>query len=80
MNLKNKEELKTKLETLTDLLKCVPSDLIYEHTEIHMEHSSNMMLSSIVGLMAHGDKRLALNFLLRMVKDVTNQIKFELGE
>jgi hypothetical protein len=78
MNLKQKEDLRNRLLGLTELLSCVDPEFTYEHSEIVMSESANRLLGNLIGLTCHGDKRLALNFLLRMLKDVTNQVRFEL--
>jgi hypothetical protein len=78
MNLKQKEELKANLDSLDELLRCVPKELIYEHSIIVMQQSSNALLGHLIAIQCGGDRLLALNFLLRMLKDTTHQIKGEL--
>lgn len=79
MNLKEKEILKQKVESLEELLKCVDSSFIYESTTFTVNQLTTQLQCNLISLVCIGDRLLALNLLLRMLKDTVYQLKGELN-
>lgn len=76
MNLREKQELKQKLESLYELMQMIPEGLIFEHT--HTSYSTiARVCASNLALCSNGDSVIALNLALRTVKLLVSQIIIE---
>lgn len=76
MNLREKQELKDKVETVQDLLNCIDPTLVKENPTIPYQQYANILSSNLI-MLVHGDNILALNIALRVVRNLTQIIKVE---
>lgn len=79
MNLREKQELKNKVDSLEELVSMIDSSFTFEHTTEDLNRISNLILSDFQAHFCGGDNRLAINLLVRCLKKATIQLKDDLN-